>query len=90
MARVDSPSDAKAWQTALQRNLGIDTEQVVTSGQNALNSFYAGMPTVNAQAQTTSPSLLEQQQSTLYTAGVAAATDSEPGGTVYRLAGSAA
>jgi hypothetical protein len=57
-------SDSPAWQTAIQRGLGIDRQNLITSGQNAMNSMYAGMPQVNAQDQTTTPALLEQQQAT--------------------------
>ena len=57
--------DSQAWQTAIQRGLGIDRQNLITAGQNALNSFYGNMPTVNAKDFTTSPDLLEQQQATL-------------------------
>lgn len=57
-------SDSEAWQTAVQRGLGIDRQALIGAGQTALDNFYAGMPTVNAQDQMTSPALLEQQQAT--------------------------
>jgi hypothetical protein len=57
-------SDSPAWQTAVQRGLGIDQQNLITAGQTAMNSLYSQMPQVNAQDQTTTPALLEQQQST--------------------------
>jgi hypothetical protein len=57
-------SDSPAWQTAIQRGLGIDRQNLIGAGQTAMNAMYAGMPQVNAQDQTTTPALLEQQQAT--------------------------
>ena len=57
-------ADSPAWQTAIQRGLGLDTEALVGAGQKAMDAFYAGMPVANAQAQMTTPALLEQQQAT--------------------------
>ena len=57
--------DSQAWQTAIQRGLGLDREALIGQGQKALENMYSGMPQVNAQSFTTSPALLEQQQATL-------------------------
>lgn len=57
-------ADSEAWQTAIQRGLGIDRQDLIGSGQKALDAMYAGMPEVNSQTMTSTPGLLEQQQST--------------------------
>lgn len=57
-------SDSQAWQTAVQRALGIDRENLIGSGQKAMDSFYSQMPQVNAQNQAVTPAILEQQQAT--------------------------
>ena len=57
-------SDSPAWNTAIARGLGIDTQNLVTAGQNALASFYAGLPKVNAQTQLATPELTQSQAAT--------------------------
>ena len=57
-------SDSPAWNTAIARGLGIDTQNLVTAGQNALDSFYAGLPKVNAQTQLATPELTQSQAAT--------------------------
>lgn len=57
-------ADSQAWQTAIQRGLGIDRQNLIGAGQTAMNQFYSKMPEVNAQDQAVTPALLEQQQAT--------------------------
>jgi hypothetical protein len=57
-------SDSQAWQTAIQRGLGIDRQNLIGAGQTAMNQFYSDMPKVNAQNQAVTPAILEQQQAT--------------------------
>jgi hypothetical protein len=57
-------ADSQAWQTAIQRGLGIDRQNLINAGQQAMDKFYSGMPTVDASSQIATPALLEQQQAT--------------------------
>ena len=57
-------ADSQAWQTAIQRGLGIDRQNLISQGQQAMDKFYSGMPVVDASSQMASPGLLQQQQAT--------------------------
>lgn len=57
---VDSP----AWQSAIRRATGIDREQLIGQGLGELQSFYQGMPTVDIQKYTLTPSEYAQVQDT--------------------------
>lgn len=57
-------SDTAAWQTAIQRGLGLDRQDLIKAGQTAMNQLYAGMPVADASSQLATPNLLEQQQAT--------------------------
>lgn len=57
---VDSP----AWQSAIRRATGIDREKMIGEGLGELQSFYQGMPTVDIQKYTLTPSEYAQVQDT--------------------------
>lgn len=54
--------DSGAWQSAIQRAMGLSRQALQERGGSALNAMYADMPKANAQEFMVGPALVQQQR----------------------------